>query len=474
MKRIALLALAGCLCADNLSADTKVNLNGLSNLIDAKPVANQKSQHVKSNKIELLQPKKLALFSINNYKLDVALIDNIKHFRHDMHFRARRSGDLVLTFPVKNPLFFDLDVKSSANFEILQILKDAVVVRFHNLDNTKDTSLLLSYKVENTNKFIQNLAVFIPSFAQNFKTNINIALDKKWDVFSTNPHFTKQGNVYKMQGMSRSRDFLDNFWVSLAKASWEVEIDGYVYTSRKINDINIFMPRFFKHSDYEINNIALSSNLVNSQMKSNKNSIFYTFRNAKAQDFKINLKANISNSTIPPSYSDLDPKKFLPSQVNPRLRAIAQKIVRENRGEPPHIAIGKWVFEKIHYNERLTSSHMSSEKILSISAGVCEHYAQLYNDLMQAYGVPSIFITGVGFNTYKNKFEYHAWNLVFVNNKWVPVDTTWGIFSGKMPISHIFFYTGFQPLIMYQTYDIAINDTHTEVSRKIKFIDNDF
>ena len=32
----------------------------------------------------------------------------------------------------------------------------------------------------------------------------------------------------------------------------------------------------------------------------------------------------------------------------------------------------------------------------------------------------------------------HAWSLVKINNKWIPFDSTWGIWSGNLPNCHIF------------------------------------
>ena len=37
-----------------------------------------------------------------------------------------------------------------------------------------------------------------------------------------------------------------------------------------------------------------------------------------------------------------------------------------------------------------------------------------------------------------NQNNGHAWTLINVNNKWLPLDATWGIFSGKLPVCHIF------------------------------------
>lgn len=371
----------------------------------------------------------------------------------------------------------DLDLKSSREFRGLtkSLGKKSnpsalAIYDFKNVSAGEKIKLNLKYKTLNSHSFTQNISIYMPAFSQKFKTQIKIVVDRNWGIFSLNPKFKESGNEFIALLDSKGSDFEDNFWASLKHARWNVAIDGFVYSAKKINNINIFMPRFFGHSGYDVQGFSLTSNVKSSKMIDTPNRISYAFRNANSQDFLINLKAQVETNIQTPSYKSLNPKNFMGKNVSKELIQTARRIVSENKEDPPYIAIGKWVFKRIHYSESFTNYHMSSEKILSITSGVCEHYAQLYNDLMHAYGIPSVFVTGVGYNVFKKAFEYHAWNLVYVDSKWIPVDATWGIFSGKMPVSHIFFYVGYQPLIMYQTYDVAIRDTYTEVSRKIKFV----
>ena len=49
-----------------------------------------------------------------------------------------------------------------------------------------------------------------------------------------------------------------------------------------------------------------------------------------------------------------------------------------------------------------------------------------------------------------NKFginDSHAWSLINVDKKltrWLPFDATWGIFSGKLPVTHIYKKIGYK------------------------------
>jgi len=60
---------------------------------------------------------------------------------------------------------------------------------------------------------------------------------------------------------------------------------------------------------------------------------------------------------------------------------------------------------------------------------------------MYSLGYQCIYVSGYAIkkNDYFNKDNGHAWSLIKVNNKWLPFDATWGIFSGKLPVCHIFY-----------------------------------
>ena len=324
------------------------------------------------------------------------------------------------------------------------------------------------YKTLNNQKFLQVQALEIPKFGNVFEAKILIEVDKDWEVISQNPAFSKKGNTFTWEG--KTQKFNDYFWLSIKQATWDIYVKNYVYTSQRIDNINLLTPKYFKNSDLKVKKILFNTNIKSSQIIEKSNNTSFVFRNARAQDFVSEMRAQVTNTIAGNTYKNFNPKDFLAPSPYPRLKELAQSIIEKSPNKPKHLALAQWVFETIKYNEKFTNKHMNSEDIIKVKNGVCEHYAQLYNDLLQAASIPSIFITGVGYNPSKRAFEYHAWNLVHVNGEWIPIDTTWGLFGGKLPVSHIFFYVGYQPLLMYETYDIPIDKTHTEVKQDIRFV----
>lgn len=68
------------------------------------------------------------------------------------------------------------------------------------------------------------------------------------------------------------------------------------------------------------------------------------------------------------------------------------------------------------------------ENTFKTSKGICYDYSSLFAAMLRSVGVPTKLVKG-----YKNDVKaYHAWNEVYLNNKWVTIDTTYdSIFNSK-------------------------------------------
>lgn len=61
------------------------------------------------------------------------------------------------------------------------------------------------------------------------------------------------------------------------------------------------------------------------------------------------------------------------------------------------------------------------EKTLTDKSGICYDYSSLYAGMLRSLGIPTKLVKG-----YKNDIkEYHAWNEVLLDGKWVIIDTTY-------------------------------------------------
>ena len=101
---------------------------------------------------------------------------------------------------------------------------------------------------------------------------------------------------------------------------------------------------------------------------------------------------------------------------------------------------------------------MTAREIYNTKIGVCEHFTKLYNTLLVSIDIDAVKVVGYALdrteednNTMKVKEshiefskgvllenERHAWSIAKINGVWTPLDATWNMFEGHVPLSHIF------------------------------------
>lgn len=96
-----------------------------------------------------------------------------------------------------------------------------------------------------------------------------------------------------------------------------------------------------------------------------------------------------------------------------------------------------WVTDNIKYDTKLAfgkpiDPHKRHEKeqypsVLKTKRGVCEGYANLFQELCTTAGIPAEIVTGYSKNQ-KGRVSRigHAWNAVQIDHQWFLVDNTWG------------------------------------------------
>ena len=143
----------------------------------------------------------------------------------------------------------------------------------------------------------------------------------------------------------------------------------------------------------------------------------------------------------------LIPKDFI--QNKQIFNQIATTIIKDYDSEhyndiikvPDVVKIGKWVKNNIKYDINYSGRNdLTATDIYNIKEGVCDHFTKLFNALVYSLGYQVIYVLGYAIdrNDSFGKEDAHAWSLVKIDGKWLPFDSTWGIFSGKLPVTHIF------------------------------------
>ena len=100
-----------------------------------------------------------------------------------------------------------------------------------------------------------------------------------------------------------------------------------------------------------------------------------------------------------------------------------------------------WVKNNIKYDYNLVLKKHSALQIYNMKTGVCYHYTRLSNALLYALGYKVLHVSGYCSDD-DNEFgigNLHAFSLIKLkDNKWYPFDSTWGVFTGKLHVGHVF------------------------------------
>ncbi len=122
---------------------------------------------------------------------------------------------------------------------------------------------------------------------------------------------------------------------------------------------------------------------------------------------------------------------------DPEIKEQAQRIISttDNRLEQVKGLAG-WVYENVE--KRPVLGIPDALSTFKNRVGDCNEHASLFAALARSVGIPARIAVGVVY--YKSGFYYHAWNEVWVKDRWLSLDTT----TNQLPadVSHIKFLHG--------------------------------
>jgi len=149
----------------------------------------------------------------------------------------------------------------------------------------------------------------------------------------------------------------------------------------------------------------------------------------KYQDVDTHVKA----LTIMPQNERVEIESNIPNLVN-YLTSNASNDFEKAR------AIFYWITHSIRFDEIVLKEKIIPSRnldfVLKNRIGVCQNYAQLFEEMATQAGLNAHYISGYAKILYEKKMLPHAWNSVLLDGKWYLVDTTWG--AGKVDNNYNF------------------------------------
>lgn len=99
--------------------------------------------------------------------------------------------------------------------------------------------------------------------------------------------------------------------------------------------------------------------------------------------------------------------------------------------------IHDWLINNIEYEETISKVNIRNIYGALINKEVvCEGYAKSFKYILDDLEIPNIIVVGTATNS-NNQTESHAWNYVYINDRWYAIDATWDdpivVGGGRLP-----------------------------------------
>ena len=396
---------------------------------------------------------------------------------HDVNFDLKAVGLPPNTFFTSFSMGFDLN----SSIEILEIEKNKKKAKFNykshileskiKLQNLQSIKIHLKYKESNAinkmtvgekkaSKFIKNKYYGLPKslagqkakFILSIKCNFEvIAFDDEFFIKTNEKEYTWGGKVPpngKMTcvRMSKPKGKFNFLWTQVIKSE----------TKLPIKNTKMTVPVAFVGGNNEIIKFDCKSEQTdNITLKQEERVYEVNFFNTNSLIGEFKIQGQLINKCKGQWFCDLTDEQIeneIPIDYKNNketFKNFAQEIIKnydkENKDDLIKILdvvkIGKWVNKNIKYDFSFIGRRdLTASDILKIRKGVCAHFTEVFNALIYSLGYQVMYVSGYALDK-KDVFgreDAHAWSLIKIDGKWLPFDSTWGLFSGKLPVSHIF------------------------------------
>ena len=326
----------------------------------------------------------------------------------------------------------------------------------------KDLSLLSEGEKEERNIYRSDYYGIDKSFAGQM-AKFSLILKGSFDIVNFDDYFlvrninNKNEVEYMWGGRVPYQGKRTLIMFSKKEAIWSFYYSSKFHSNNNIKNTKYYIPIEFIGGNNEIININPTSPQATNIIIDEENRQYIAeYKNTQYKEAEFIIKGELRNKCKGEWEVDLtdeEIEKRMPQEdvlCKPQLQIIAKEIIdkfdKNNKDSDfiylDYMKIGLWVYKNIKYDYNyIGETQFSAVDIYNKKVGVCHHFTRLSNALLYALGYKVIYVSG--YTCKKNKIfktdTGHAWSLIKLeNNKWYPFDSTWGILSGKLPVSHIF------------------------------------
>lgn len=138
-----------------------------------------------------------------------------------------------------------------------------------------------------------------------------------------------------------------------------------------------------------------------------------------------------ANERIRKAWTDAGPSSCVLPQSQRIINLSNQICAGQSSDYEKARAIYDWMVANIvydfpyYYGEK-ESVTIFPEEVLDSKLTICDGYSRLTQALLQAQDIPALRVTGTADGRITDAGASHAWNMAYVDNRWIYIDSTWG------------------------------------------------
>ena len=283
--------------------------------------------------------------------------------------------------------------------------------------------------------------------------------------------------VYIYNGECPSEEISDVIRFAPNQGFWKAQVNMYCSSSSEISG-NVIMtfPRYYRGGKNKNKNYKLTlyddTKLKESELIQNETLLKVIVPGKNNKRIGVNLKTAFSNK-LNEKFDVYTTENFyqIDENIDDVIKDKVQEIINNSsspyKDYPDYYKIGKFVHSYMTYDLSYLGKNLTAIDIYNGKRGVCEHYTILYNAMLNSIGIKTL--STFGWSLDQNQISAnqdtigHAWTLALIDNKWIELDSTWGLFEG-IPAGHIF--KGFKK----ERYSISKGEI--ELTTNINLVDN--
>ena len=309
-------------------------------------------------------------------------------------------------------------------------------------------------------KFFRNEIYGLSKKLQGLKAKFTLNIKCDFEVINFEEEFLIKTNdkIYTWGGIVPKEGKRTVVILSKLEAKFSFNIYKKIERNRKqpISKLTFLIPLCFEGGNNKIIKIKYSSNQTDQiQLNKEKKECEINFTNIEQNFAEFSIEGELINRCKGEWNCDLTDEEIeslIPEDFKKNKQMFkhnALKIIKEYDEEhkddlikiPDVSKSGKWIKKNVKYDINYSGrNEITATDTFNNLEGVCDHFTKLYNTLMYSLGYKVVYAIGYALdkNDSFGKEDAHAWSLIQINGKWLPFDSTYGIFSGKFPVSHIF------------------------------------